>query len=160
MFTTGVLIATGSFDYSLLTVISLLTLATILGNITGYWFGRKAGPLLYKRKDSGFFRRQHLQTAESFYNKHGTLALTAGVFLPLIRTFSPIVAGMINMSFRRFIIFTSLGAIAFVAVFVMAGYMIGSMPFLKPYLKYLVTGIVLVVTVPIVVRIVREFRKK
>lgn len=159
-FTAGVLIATGGFDYNILTVCTLLVVANILGNMTGYWFGYKTGPLLYQRKDSRFFRQQHLKTAEFFYNKHGALALTAGVFLILIRTFAPIVSGMIRMNFRRFIIFTGLGSVLYIFSFVFAGYLIGSMPFLKPYLKYLITGLIFVVTTPVVIRIIREFRKK
>jgi membrane-associated protein len=160
IFTAGVLIATGILDYNLPGVLLLLSIATVAGNITGYWFGFKTGPVLYKHKNSRFFRQQHLRTAEEFYNKHGALALAAGVFLPLIRTFAPIVAGMIRMSFRRFLLFTTLGAVAYTVSFGMAGYLIGSMPFLKPYLKYLITAIILVVTIPVVVRIIREFRKK
>src|SRR5215217_1418370 len=154
MFTLGVLIATGSVHYSLLEVIGLLTLATALGNLTGYWFGKKTGPLLYKRNDSGFFRKQYLKTAGDFYEKYGAMALMVGVFLPLVRTFSPIVSGIILMNFKRFFVFTTIGAVAYVIAFVCAGYIIGSMPFLRPWLTYLVTAIILIVTVPIVVRII------
>jgi membrane-associated protein len=160
IFTAGVLVATGTLDYSLPTILMLLSAATIAGNMTGYWFGLKTGPMLYKHTDSRYFRQQHLKTAAQVYHKHGALALAAGVFLPLIRTFAPIVAGMIHMGFRRFLLFTTLGAVAYTVSFGMAGYLIGSMPFLKPYLKYLVTTIILVVTIPVVIRIIREFRKK
>jgi membrane-associated protein len=160
IFTAGVLIATGTLDHSLPAVLLLLSAATIAGNMTGYWFGIKTGPVLYKHKDSRFFRQQHLRTAEQFYHRHGAFALAAGVFLPIIRTFAPIVAGMIHMSFRRFLLFTTLGAFAYTFSIGMAGYLIGNMPFLKPYLKYLVTIIILVVTIPVVIRIIREFRKK
>ena len=104
LFATGVFAATGGLHYSIPVICSLLILASVLGNITGYWFGRKTGPLLYSRDDSKFFRRQHLKTAEAFYNKYGRLALTAGLFLPVIRTFASIVAGIIRLDFRRFIL--------------------------------------------------------
>jgi membrane-associated protein len=159
MFTTGVLIATGSFAYNIIGVCGLLVIATAMGNLSGYWFGRKTGPLLYKRKDSRFFRQQHLQTAGKFYHQYGALALAAGLFLPLIRTFAPVVAGMIGLNLKRFLLFTTIGTIAYVLSFVFAGYLIGSVPALKPYLKYLVTGVIVLVTVPIVMRIVRAFRK-
>jgi membrane-associated protein len=159
MFTAGVFVATGAMDHNIITVCSLLILASVLGNMTGYWFGKKAGPLLYNRKDSRFFRREHLAAAEVFYKKYGRMALTAGAFFPIIRTFAPIVAGMINVNFRQFIISSLSGAILWVLSFVFAGYLIGSMPFLKPYLKYIIIGIIILVTVPIVISIVREFRK-
>ncbi|HMG66765.1 MAG TPA: VTT domain-containing protein, partial [Chitinophagaceae bacterium] len=88
MFSAGVFVASGSLDYNLFTVCSLLTLASVLGNMTGYLFGKKTGPLLYKKKDSKFFKQKHLKVAENFYQKYGWLALSAGLFLPIVRTFS------------------------------------------------------------------------
>lgn len=159
MFTSGVFVANGDLQYNVLVVCGLLIVAAALGNITGYWFGRKAGPLLYKRKDSKFFRQEHLKTAEKFYEKYGGLALTAGLFFPIIRTFSPIVSGIIKVDFKRFFLFTSAGSVLYVASFVLSGYLLGSMPFLKPYLKYVIVGIIVLVTIPVIIRIVREFKK-
>jgi membrane-associated protein len=88
LFVAGVLIASGGLPYSFFSACGLLILASAAGSMTGYWFGRKTGPLLYSRNDSRFFRKQHLRTAESFYNKYGWLALTAGLFLPIVRTFA------------------------------------------------------------------------
>ena len=159
MFTAGVLMATGSLHYNVLLVCVLTAVAAIAGNLTGYWFGRKTGHLLSNRKDSRFFRRQYLVSAEQFYNKHGAVALSAGVFLPLIRTFAPIVSGMIKLDIRRFLLFVTIGSVGYTFSFILAGYLIGTMPFLQPYLKYFITFIVVTVTVPVVIRIVREFRK-
>ena len=160
MFTAGVFVASGKITYSIITVCLLLIVAAISGNITGYAFGRKTGPLLYRRKDSRLFRRQHLQAAENFYQRYGGMALMAGMFLPIVRTFSPIVAGMISMKFRRFLAFTAIGSAAWILVFVLAGFLVGSMPLLKPFLIYIVLGIVVLVTLPIVIRIAKEFRKR
>jgi membrane-associated protein len=159
MFTAGVFVSTGTLNYNIITVCSLLIAAAILGNITGYWFGKKTGPLLYKRKDSKFFKQKHLQAAESFYTKYGGIALAAGLFFPIIRTFSPIVAGMIKVKFSRFFLFIFIGSIAWILSFVLAGYLIGSMPLLKPYLKYIIAGIIVMVTIPVVIKVVKEFRK-
>ena len=159
MFTAGVLVATGAMDHNIVTVCSLLVAASFLGNMTGYWFGKKTGPMLYNRRNSKFFKQQHIAAAELFYKKYGRLALTGGAFFPIIRTFAPIVAGMINVNIRRFILSSLAGAVLWVLSFVLAGYLIGSMPFLKPYLKYIIIGVIIIVTVPIVFRIVREFKK-
>ena len=159
MFTAGVFVSTGTLNYHVITICSLLIAAAILGNITGYWFGKKTGPLLYKRKDSKFFKQKHLRAAESFYKKYGGIALAAGLFFPIIRTFSPIVAGMIKVKFSRFLLFISVGSAAWIFSFVLAGYFIGSMPLLKPYLKYIIAGIIIVVTIPVVIKIVKEFQK-
>ncbi len=159
MFTAGVFVATGGLHYDIFTVCSLLVLASLLGNMTGYWFGKKTGPLLYKRKNSGFFKQEHLKAAENFYEKYGGIALIVGLFFPIIRTFAPIVAGMIKMNFRKFILFTFIGSVAWILSFVLAGYLIASMPFLKPYLKYIIISIIVVVTIPVVIRIIGEFKK-
>jgi len=159
MFTAGVLMATGSLQYNVLLVCVLSALAAVAGNITGYWFGRKTGHLISDGKDSRFLKKQYLDSAAQFYTKHGAIALSAGVFLPIIRTFAPIVSGMIRLNFRRFLLFTTLGSIGYTFSFILAGYLIGTMPFLRPYLKYFITVIVLVVTIPVVIRIIREFRK-
>jgi membrane-associated protein len=159
LFTAGVFIATGSLPGNIFTVCSLLIIASFLGNITGYGFGLKAGPIMYKRKESRFFKRKHLAAAESFYTKHGNIALAAGLFFPIIRTFAPIVAGMIKLDFRRFMLFTFIGSVLWIISFVMAGYLIGIMPFLKPYLKYIVIGIILTVTTPIIIGIIRNLNK-
>ncbi len=159
LFAAGVFVATGELLTNVFLICSLLILSSVLGNITGYWFGKQAGPSLYRRKDSRFYRRQYLIATEEFYKKHGGLALLAGFFLPIIRTFSPIVAGMVGLKFRRFIVAVFAGSVIWILSFVSAGYFLGSRPFLKPWLKYIVIGFILVVTVPLVVRIIRELRK-
>ncbi|HMK18149.1 MAG TPA: VTT domain-containing protein [Chitinophagaceae bacterium] len=133
--------------------------ASILGNLTGYWFGWKTGSLLYSRKDSMFFKKQHLKTAETFYNKYGWMALTLGLYLPIIRTFASIVVGMVRLSFHRFILLTITGSVVWILSSVLAGYFIGSRPFLKPWLNYIVIGFILIVTIPLIIWMIKEFRK-
>jgi len=159
LFTAGIYTATGELQYDIFTVCSLLILASIFGNLTGYWFGWKTGPLLYSRKDSRFFKKQHLKTAETFYNKYGWLALTVGLYLPIIRSFVPIVAGIVRLNFRHFILLTVTGSVAWILSFVLAGYFIGSRPFLKPWLNYIVIGFILVVTIPVIIWMIKELRK-
>jgi len=158
LFTAGILIATGGLHHDIFTVCSLAILASVLGNLTGYWFGWKAGPALYRRKDSKFFRKHHLTTAESFYKKYGWLALTIGLYLPIIRTFASTVAGMVRLRFRRFILLTFAGSIVWILSFIMLGYVIGIMPFLKPWLKYIIILFILVVTIPMIIWIRKELK--
>ena len=159
LFTAGIYTATGGLQYDVFTVCSLLILASVLGNLTGYWFGWKTGPLLYSRKDSRFFKKQHLKTAETFYNKYGWLALTVGLYLPIVRTFASIVAGIVRLNFRRFILLTVTGSVVWILSFVLAGYFIGSRPFLKPWLNYIVIGFILVITIPLIIWMIKEFGK-
>lgn len=158
LFTAGIFAATGGLHYDIFTICFLLILASVLGNLTGYWFGWKTGPLLYKREDSKFYRKHHLTTAESFYKKHGWLALTVGLYLPIIRTFASIVAGMVGLNFRRFILLTTTGSVVWILSFVLAGYFIGSRPLLKPWLKYIVIIFIVAVTIPLVIWIIKELK--
>lgn len=158
LFTAGIFAATGGLHYDIFTICILLILASVLGNLTGYWFGWKTGPLLYKREDSKFYRKHHLTTAESFYRKHGWLALTVGLYLPIIRTFASIVAGMVGLNFRRFIMLTTTGSVVWILSFVLAGYFIGSRPLLKPWLKYIVIIFIVAVTIPLAIWIIKELK--
>jgi len=160
LFMAGVLIANGLFAHSLFTLCIFGVLASVLGNITGYVIGYKTGPLLYRRPDSKFFKKRYLTAAENFYHKYGALALSIGVFFPLIRTFGPIVAGIIKLRFSRVVLFALVGSVGWILSFAVAGYLIGSMPFLRPYLNYVVVGIVILVTVPMVIKIIRGFKGK
>jgi len=159
LFTAGVFVATGDLPENLFIVCSLLSIASVLGNMTGYWLGRKTGPMMYKRKDSRYFKRQYLDKAETFYRKYGNLALAGGLFFPIIRTFSPIVAGIIKLGFRRFVLFVFIGSVLWISTFVVAGYLVGIIPALKQYLKYIVIGIILTVTIPVVTTIIRNLNK-
>ena len=159
LFTAGLLAATGGLQTDLFTLCGLLILSSVAGNFTGYWFGRKAGPLLFRRKDTRFFKKQHLVTATSFYNKYGWLALTVGLYLPIIRTFASIVAGIVRLSLHRFSFLVFFGSVIWIMSFVLVGYFIGSRPVLKPWLKYIVLGFVVVVTIPLIIWTIREIRR-
>ncbi|MFI5131884.1 MAG: DedA family protein [Chitinophagales bacterium] len=159
LFAAGVFAATGELHSNIFLICILLIASSVLGNLTGYWFGHKTGPSLYRRKDSRFFRRQYLVKTEEFYDKRGRLALIAAFFLPIIRTFSPIVAGIIGLKLQRFITTMVVGSTAWILSFVFAGYILGSRPWLKPWLKYIVIAVILFITIPLAVRIIKEFRK-
>src|SRR4051812_32120793 len=159
LFTGGLFIATGQLHYNIFTLCSCLVVACVLGCCTGYWFGRKTGPLLYKREDSKFFKQNHLMAADNFYKKYGQFALTAGLLFPIIRTFAPIVAGIIKINFARFLLLVFLGSLLWVVPFVSAGYLVGSVPVFKEYAPYIISVFLVVVTTPIIIRIIKEIRK-
>ena len=159
MFTGGMLIATGQLEHDLFVACSCLILAAVAGSFSGYFFGRKTGPLLYRKKDSRFFKQQHLRTAEFLYKKYGHFALTVGLLFPILRTFTPIIAGMIRMDIKRFGLLVFIGALIWVAPFVSAGYLVGSIPALKDYLNYIVLAVIVAFTTPALIRISKEFKK-
>lgn len=159
LFTGGMFIATGQLQYNLFFICTFLVAACVAGTLTGYWFGLKTGPLLYKRKDSRFFRQVHLRTAEAFYNKYGHIALTLGILFPVIRTFAPIIAGITRTKFSHFILLVFAGSFVWVVSFVMAGYLIGSLPALKEYLPYVMPAIICAATIPTVINIMKGYKK-
>jgi membrane-associated protein len=131
----------------------------VAGSLAGYGFGRSTGKFFYTRKETRFFRHSYLTSTEEFYKKYGRLAIPAGFFLPIVRTFAPVLAGIIKVKFQRFLLLSIVGSVASVLMYVLLGYLLGSMPFLKPWLKYIVTVFILAVTVPLVIKIIREMRK-
>ena len=116
IFVSGLLCATKPhlLHTSFPTLLFLLITAAVLGNCFGYWFGKKTGEKLYSKEDSFLFRKSHLKTTADFYNKHGGKALILGRFLPIIRTFAPILAGVIKINFKTFMLYNILGAIAWI----------------------------------------------
>ncbi len=159
LFTVGILTATGTLQYSISTVCCLLIFSSFLGSLVGYGIGRSTGSYFYARKDSRFFRRSYLESTEIFYNKHGAIAIIGGYFLPVIRAFTPVLAGIIRVKFNRFLFLSFTGSVIFIAVFVLLGFLVGSLPVLKPWLKYIVAGFILVVTIPLVIKVVTQMRK-
>lgn len=134
-----------------LIVLPLLMLAAILGNIFGYWFGRKAGANLYARKDSLLFRKKHLITTQAFYDKHGGKTLILGRFLPIIRTFAPILAGVIKVDFKTFMIYNVIGAFAWIGSIASIAYFLGiKFPWIENYLGYIVIALIVITAIPVV----------
>lgn len=159
LFTVGIFTATGDLAYSIFTICFLLILSGVAGSLAGYGIGRSTGTFFYARKDTRFFRRKYLIATEEFYKKYGAVALIAAYFLPIIRTFAPLLAGITGMKFQRVLISTITGSVGFVLAFVLSGYLIGNLPVLRPWLKYIVAGFIIVVTIPLVMRIIRDMKK-
>ncbi|MBX7109772.1 MAG: VTT domain-containing protein [Chitinophagales bacterium] len=159
VFTAGVLTSTGDLHRNVCVVSLTMIVAATLGNIVGYWFGRQAGPLLFKRKESIFFKHEYLIMADKFYQKYGPTALILGRFLPVIRTFAPILSGVIRVDFRKFFLFSVIGAIVWVLPLVTAGFFLGTQPVVRDNLEYIIIGMVIVFTGPIIIRFIRESRK-
>ncbi|MCD6017717.1 MAG: alkaline phosphatase [Bacteroidetes bacterium] len=134
-----------------LVVLPLLMLAAILGNVFGYWFGRKAGANLYARKDSLLFRKKHLIMTQAFYDKHGGKTLILGRFLPIIRTFAPILAGVIKVDFKAFMIHNVIGAFAWIGSIASIAYFLGiKFPWIENYLGYIVIALIVITAIPVV----------
>lgn len=143
----------------LLIIIVLVTIAGILGNATGYFFGRKIGPAMFHWKDNLLFKQKYLHQAQEFYDKHGGGAVVIARFIPIIRTFAPIVSGIVEMPKAKFTYYNIIGCIAWVASMILAGHflqqwILSQFSFnLKDHLEVIVIGIVLVTTAPVIIKL-------
>jgi membrane-associated protein len=134
---------------NLLTLISLLSLAAILGNCAGYWFGHKVGPSLFKRRDSWIFKRKYLELTKDFYDKNGGKTLVFGRFLPIIRTFAPILAGIIKVDFKAFMIYNIVGAFAWIGLLSGIGYYLGTYSWVQNNIGYIIIGLIVITLIPL-----------
>jgi membrane-associated protein len=159
LLTAGLLAARGELNLGIL----LLTLApaAILGDNVGYWFGKKAGPPIFSRENSLLFRRKNLLAAKAFYEKHGGKTITIARFMPFIRTFAPIVAGAVEMDYRRFMLFNLLGGLLWAVGVTLAGYFLGqSIPpeVLDKYFLIIIVVVVFVSALPAMLHVWKEYR--
>ena len=131
----------------------------IVGDQVGYWIGRKMGPALYKREDSLFFRRSHLQRAHEFYEKYGGRAVIFARFVPIVRTFCPPVAGAAGMPYSRYLLFDIFGGVLWVGTMILGGYFLGrSVPDIGKRIHYVIGAVVLLSVLPAVISILRARR--
>lgn len=140
----------------LLVLITLVTLASVIGNTVGYWFGKKIGPTMFNWKDRLLFKKKYLYQAQEFYEKHGGVAIIGAKFLPIVRTFAPIVAGIVRMDKKKFAFFNIIGSIAWAGSMILGGFFLQSLfekQFgidLKKHLEIIVIVIVVITTAPVI----------
>ncbi|WP_316807636.1 DedA family protein [Pedobacter agri] len=158
LFLAGMFVATGKLDVNIAVLLAGLCVAAISGNFTGYWFGRRTGPLLYTRKDSFFFKKKYLKAAEAYYNKQGAFALIMGRFVPIVRTFAPIFAGVVKLDFKRFAFYNVVGAILWICSLTLLGYFLGKRfeKEINDYLLYIIIGFIAITTIPLLITFVKS----
>lgn len=162
----GLKFDTGSDFLNMMIVVLLVTLAGIIGNYVGYWFGRKSGPALYNRKDTFLFKQKYLQQARDFYEKNGGFTIVVARFVPFVRTFAPIVAGIVQMDYKRFTFYNVIGCVAWSFSMIAAGHYLQKLFMsqfnfdLTKHLEIIVLGIVLVSTLPIIFKLVKNRREE
>jgi membrane-associated protein len=153
LFVTGALCGMGSLELQVL--MPLLMLAAFGGDNTNYWIGRRYGIKLFK-KDSRFFKLEHVEKTQKFYAAHGGKTIIFARFLPIIRTFAPFVAGIGSMSYRVFVTFSALGSVAWISSITLAGYFFGNIPIIKNNLTLMIVGIVLISFFPAIREFIRH----
>ena len=158
--------STGNEFTDLFLLMSLIAAAGIAGNATGYWFGKKVGPAMYDWKDNLLFKKKYLVQAQEFYEKHGGRAIVIARFIPIVRTFAPIVAGIVAMDKKKFVYFNVVGCLAWVSSMLCAGHFLQAWILkqfqfdLKNHLEVIVLGIVLVTTLPVIINVISHRSRK
>jgi membrane-associated protein len=140
-------------NVNIFVLILALSFGAMFGNFIGYQFGkRKFGPFLFKNKNSRIFKQHYLTITGEYYTKNGGKTLIVGRFLPLIRTFAPIIAGIVHMDFKKFMLFNVIGAIIWTGVLAGIGYYLGSYPWVEHNINYIITIMVLLTVIPMIIR--------
>ena len=140
-------------------LIPLLCVAAIAGDATGYLIGRKAGPTLYNRPDSRFFKREHIAKTQAFYEKHGPKTIVLARFVPIVRTFAPTVAGVAQMEYSRFALFNIIGGIGWITSMSLLGFFLGNVKIVQDNLEKAVILIVILSILPMIVHWLQERKK-
>jgi membrane-associated protein len=162
LLTAGLLASRGSLN--IVTLILILFPAAVLGDSVGYWFGAKAGPPLFKREESLFFKPKNLLAAKAFYDRHGGKTITLARFMPFVRTFAPIVAGAVQMEYRRFLFFNLLGGVVWAIGMTLLGYVLGTwfgtIEGVDRYFTLLVLAFFFIPGIPTLIHLWRDNREK
>lgn len=138
-----------------------MTLAAITGNVFGFWFGKKVGTKLYSREESFLFRKKHVEITQAYYSKHGGKTLVLGRFIPIVRTFAPILAGVINIDFKKFMIYNITGAVAWIGSIGSIAYYLGiKFPQIERYLGYIFITLIVITALPVIITAVKGKKDK
>lgn len=138
------------------TLILSMSASAIIGNVTGYYFGNKIGPALFTKDDNLIFKKKYVNITRSFYDRHGGKSLVLGRFLPIIRTFAPILAGVIKMDFKLFLFHTVIGAILWIGSLSFLGYYLGRIGWVKENVEWIIIGLIIITTLPIIITYNKE----
>ncbi|MEU6556940.1 VTT domain-containing protein [Streptomyces sp. NPDC046915] len=159
LFTCGLLITTNDLDFPLWGAIALICLAAILGDQAGYMFGRKVGPSLFNRPDSRLFKQENVTKAHEFFEKYGPKSLVLARFVPIVRTFTPIIAGVSGMRYRSFLTFNVIGGVLWGAGVTLLGSWLGKHALVRDHIETFLILIVLISVIPIVIEFLRARSK-
>ena len=160
LFIAGLFIATGAITVNLYLALLLLFLAAFLGNVTGYWIGYKAGPPLFNRPDSRFFKQAYVERTNQFFNQYGGRAIIMARFVPIVRTFITAIAGVGRMDLRKYLVFSAIGAFLWAVGVTLLGYFLGNIEFVKKNIDLILILIIFVSLTPVIFEFIRHKRDK
>jgi membrane-associated protein len=157
LFTVGLFCALGILPVPIGMVLVVLSVAAIVGDQVGYWTGRVLGQRLFEKRESWFFKRRYLEQTRAFYHRWGKSAIILGRYVPIVRTFAPILAGVVGFPPRQFILYNATGGVLWIVSLTLAGYGLGSaFPWLRKYIELIALGIIILSILPVVRAYLRE----
>ena len=159
LFTAGMLTATGFISIEIWLLCILIFCAAFAGNSTGYLIGKTAGPKVFSRPDSRLFRQEYVDKTYAYFDKYGGRTIIVAQFVPIVRTFAPVAAGVGRMTYRHFIAYNAIGAVLWGGGVTTLGYWLGQIPFVQDYIEFILIGIVAVSVTPIALEVLRGRRK-
>jgi membrane-associated protein len=160
LFITGLLIASGTMSMNIVAACMILFLAALIGNVTGYWIGYKAGPSLFSKPDSRIFKQEYVDHTTRFFEKYGARAIVMARFVPIVRTFITATAGVGRMDFGRYIAFSALGGFLWAVGVTLAGYYLGNIEFVKKNIELILIAVIVVSVLPMVYEYVKHRRER
>ena len=155
-------LSTGNDFLNITLLATLISIMGIFGNMAGYWFGAKSGSYLYKKEDTFLFKKKYLYQSHDFFEKHGSKAIVFARFLPIVRTFAPVIAGIAGMDKKKFMFYNIVGAFVWSFTLIFAGHYLYEIFLnqfqidLKHYIEFIVIGIVLASTLPVLIKVLKK----
>ena len=159
LFTLGMFVGTGAVGVHIWVAAPLVWLAAVIGNQTGYFIGRKAGPAIFNKPDSRLFKREYVERTSAFFERHGGKAVTLAQFVPIVRTFTPVIAGVGKMHYRHFITFNVLGATLWAFGITWLGYFLGSFEWIRENIDTMILAIVFISVAPMLISAISQLIK-
>jgi membrane-associated protein len=145
LFSAGLLVSTGAFHIPLWVLLVLVPVAAVAGNLTGYWIGFRAGPVVFNKPDSTLFKRSHVERSHVFFERWGPAAIVLARFVPIVRTFITVMAGAARMRFARYALFSAVGGVLWGVSVPLLGYYLGKIAFIRDHVDLILVGAVVVV---------------
>lgn len=160
LFLTGLFVAQDFIKQNIWLVVFVLTVMAVLGNLVGYWIGRAVGPKLFDKPDSKIFKKEYVDKTHQFFEKYGARAIILARFVPIVRTFITAIAGVAQMDFRKYALYSTIGGIIWAAGVTLAGYYLGNFPIVKDNIEIVLILVVVVSAIPIAVEFIKHRREQ
>jgi len=160
LFTAGLFVATGAIQEPLWLVCTLLVVSAFVGNVCGYWIGRAAGPAIFDRPNSRLLKPEHVERTQAFFDKYGNRAIVLGRFVPIVRTFITVMAGVGKMEPKRYLTYSLIGGVAWAAGVTLLGYSLGGFAFVRNNIELMLVGVVVLSVIPLAVEFIKARRER